>query len=114
MKRVIAAALSLLLLCGCAGVSKEPAHTNIGAPMVDYFDGAREISRNPWDMAVFDGKLYIGAGDYDKNTGPINLNAFDIKKREWFDTGLLQFYELIEGDYTDRKADIQTEKLVRQ
>lgn len=30
-----------------------------------------------------------------------------------FDTGLLQFYELIEGDYTDRKADIQTETLVR-
>ncbi|MBQ2746479.1 MAG: hypothetical protein IJF35_02035 [Clostridia bacterium] len=94
MKRVIAAALSLLLLCGCAGVSKEPAHTNIGAPMVDYFDGAREISRNPWDMAVLDGKLYIGAGDYDKNTGPINLNAFDIKKREWFDTGLLQDEEI--------------------
>lgn len=94
MKRVIAAALSLLLLCGCAGVSKEPAHTNIGAPMVDYFDGAREISRNPWDMVVFDGKLYIGAGDYDKNTGPINLNAFDIKKREWFDTGLLQDEEI--------------------
>lgn len=97
MKRIIAVLLLLSLLCGCSAVapaSVEPSHTNIGAPMADYFDDVRAESRNPWDMAAFDGKLYIGAGDYDKNTGPINLNAFDIKKREWYDTGLLQDEEI--------------------
>lgn len=98
MKRIIAAALLLVMLCGCGGriedESGEPAHTNIGAPMVDYFDDGRAESRNTWDMVVYDGKLYIGAGDYDRNTGPINLNAFDIEKREWFDTGLLQDEEI--------------------
>ncbi len=89
MRKIVTVFLLLAILCGCSGGnvqnSGEPAHTNIGAPMVDYFDDGRAESRNPWDMAVLDGKLYIGAGDYDKNTGPINLNAFDIEKRKWYD-----------------------------
>lgn len=89
MKKLIACVLLVaLLICGCA--EKAPESALIGTPGSDNYDGGRVKARNPWDIAVFDGVLYVGSGDYDKNTGPVTVMAYDIKNNKWFDSGVLQ------------------------
>lgn len=36
-----------------------------------------------WDVKIFDGKLYRGAGDYDKNSGDTPFITFDLETRRW-------------------------------
>lgn len=36
-----------------------------------------------WDVHIFDGKVYRGAGDYDKNAGDTQFVAFDLATRTW-------------------------------
>ena len=45
-------------------------YISLGAPAASLYAGNRLISRCPWDMTIHDGRLYVGCGDYDKNTGP--------------------------------------------
>lgn len=35
--------------------------------------------RNPWDLVITEGKLYVGTGDYGKNTGPTSIWCWDGK-----------------------------------
>ncbi len=44
-------------------------------------------AKNPWDMIIFDGNLYIGAGDYDKNISPQQAYSFDLTNKVWVDRG---------------------------
>ena len=50
----------------------------IGNPYRQRFpdDGADVFSRNIWDMHLFDGRIYVGAGDFWKNTGPADIYSF--------------------------------------
>lgn len=41
----------------------------------------------PWDLFFYEDKLYIGAGDYDKNAGPIHVWAYDTETSAFVDTG---------------------------
>lgn len=43
------------------------SYINLGAPAADYYDALR--ARCAWDMIIHDGRLYVGSGDYDWNTG---------------------------------------------
>lgn len=45
-------------------------YISLGAPASAFYAGTRLVSRCPWDMTIYDGRLYVGCGDYDKNTGP--------------------------------------------
>lgn len=36
-----------------------------------------------WDVHIFDGKVYRGAGDYDKNTGETQFVAFNLATSAW-------------------------------
>ena len=42
-------------------------YTDLGAPAAEYYDALR--ARCAWDMILHDGRLYVGSGDYDWNTG---------------------------------------------
>lgn len=42
-------------------------YTDLGAPAAQYYDNLR--ARCAWDMIIHDGRLYVGSGDYDWNTG---------------------------------------------
>lgn len=42
-------------------------YVSLGAPAAEYYDNLR--ARCAWDMIVHDGRLYVGSGDYDWNTG---------------------------------------------
>jgi len=58
----------------------------IGSPSATRFTQG-EVARCVWDMHVFNGKLYIGGGDYDANTGPTDIWAYDLTSKEWKNSG---------------------------
>ena len=65
---------------------REPVVTDLGIPSAeDYADDA--LSRSPWDMIFFEGRLYVGGGDYGANTGPVKIWAYDPEAGEWTDSG---------------------------
>ncbi len=74
-------------------VTKEPEYVlkwvmnNLGIPSASSYGNDKLSSRNPWDMTVFDGKLYIGSGDYSDNTGPVAIWRYDIQNNIWENTG---------------------------
>lgn len=84
---VLAVALCLGLW-GCArgfavsqkGLSRQPLTTyeSIGTPAAAYYPDNR-MARNALDMEIHDGRLYVGCGDYDKNTGPTPVLSCDLK-----------------------------------
>ena len=43
----------------------------------------------PWDMILFDGELYVGSGDYDKNAGPVFVMKYNSETGVWENTGEL-------------------------
>lgn len=57
--------------------------TNIGNPYALDFEDENYRSRVAFDLAVFDGKLFVGGGDYDENTGPVYVHSYDISSGEW-------------------------------
>lgn len=66
----------------------------------------------PWDLFFYDGILYVGAGDYDKNAGPITVWGYDTAKQKWIETGTLADEEvskflLIDGVLTVPGTDPQ-------
>ena len=50
----------------------------------------------PWDIKVWNGKVYRGAGDYDKNSGATTILAYDIATHTW-DTSYKAKDEAIHG-----------------
>ena len=57
-------------------------YTELGIPLEQtYLRGG--IERNPWDIEIYNGRLYVGSGDYDKNRGPVNLWYYDFDKQTW-------------------------------
>lgn len=71
-----------LVLAVIFGMDKATV-TNLGNPCALDFDDEHYLSRAPADMMVYNGRLYVGAGDYDKNTGPIYVHSYDISSGEW-------------------------------
>ena len=43
-------------------------YVSLGAPAAQYYPN-NCLARCAWDMTIFDGKLYVGCGDYSKNPG---------------------------------------------
>ncbi len=41
------------------------------------------IANYAWDVHIFDGKIYRGAGDYDKNAGKTQFVAFNLSTKTW-------------------------------
>ena len=54
-----------------------------------------ETSLIPWDMKMYDEKLYVSAGDGTLNTGPVELNWYDTNAGEWTFNGYTVLEETI-------------------
>lgn len=75
-------ALSLLLsLCGCGRVKPH----SLGVPYSHLEAGARTV----WDLVLFEGKLYAGAGDFDNNISPEYVMRYDFEKGKWENCGVV-------------------------
>lgn len=91
--RVIIALLSCLALLPLPACqqkhadAKEASYESLGIPLSFHYEGNRE--RTPWDIAVYDGKLFVASGDYDKNAGPVHLMQYDLNSGLWSESGIL-------------------------
>lgn len=100
MKRTIALCLTFVTmfsLCGCGAkptgdttkttvvaVADKPTIIDLGIPYNEQYPTADNgNSRVPWDMKLHDSKLYVSAGNYNDNTGPIGLRFYDTQTGEW-------------------------------
>lgn len=55
----------------------------IKSPYSELYNNAK----NPWDMIVHNGYLYVGGGDFDENISPKKAYRYDIENGEWFEYG---------------------------
>lgn len=59
---------------------------NLGVPLSTKYSGSTTndiLSRIVWDMKLYNNKIYIGSGDYDKNTGPVDLYYYDLNTKSF-------------------------------
>ena len=86
----VSALIALLVLISIFIVSAKKiiiSPTDLGQPYAELYTEEQLTSRLSEDMTVFDGKLYVGGGDYDKNTGPVYVMSYDLSKRRWERSG---------------------------
>ena len=93
MKKSILPCLFLLLClllssCSFHKVITDIPYVELGIPSEEqYPTGIR--ARSPWDMAVWDGYLYVGGGDFDANTGPLGICRMNLETLSWETSDLL-------------------------
>lgn len=87
MKRPLLALLltAALLLGGCMPPYTAPYeanYTDLGIPALQQYPEGIP-ARNIWDMIVVGDALWVGGGDYDKNSGPVTMHYYDLATGEW-------------------------------
>ena len=72
----------------------------------------RGVSRNLWDLQLFDGKIYLGMGSTVDDRGPIPVWAYDHAARRWndapetiVDLEAIELYRVIDGQLYIPAAD---------
>ena len=81
------------------------AYTELGIPSSErYSKGVR--ARSPWDMVIFDNKLYIGGGDYNTNAGPVDMWCYDLDNNTWSISGTLSEEEIDRFCFIDNKLAV--------
>lgn len=86
MKKILFVFLICILLLPLFGCNREKEYIELGIPSSDQYEkGNRALCA--WDLFLYDGKLYVGAGDYDKNAGPIQIWAYDTDAHLWLNSG---------------------------
>ncbi len=90
MKKYLAFTLTFLLCfitvfsSACSNGVKE-----LGIQLSDRFTEG-EIARCVWDLHVKDGKIYMASGDYDSNSGPTDICAYDLRSKKIEVSGRIQ------------------------
>ena len=85
-----------------------PYVESLGIPFAGRYGEGEEIyARNVWDLQAFEGRLYIGAGNYDNtgpapNAGPVPIMAWDPAKEMFIREGVadeeqIDRFEVING-----------------
>ena len=49
----------------------------------DYLYGKTDLPKSAWDIKIWNGKVYRGAGDYDKNSGSTPFYSYNIATKSW-------------------------------
>ena len=60
--------------------AKQPVSVTLSNPstaLIDEYSENYMFARNPWDMQTYNGKVYIGAGDYGENSGPTKIICYN-------------------------------------
>ena len=91
LKKWIAGAVAVLMalsLLSCGGTTGNVTRRleDLGIPLAQaYTDENKDqmLSRRSEDIAIFDGRLYVGCGDYSANTGPVNVYSMGLSDRKW-------------------------------
>lgn len=62
---------------------------NMGIPLKSHYPNI-ERARTAWDVEVFDEKLFVASGDYDKNAGPVSIYHYDFSLKQWINGGTVE------------------------
>lgn len=73
--------ISAVIIAKCNKIIFFP--DDLGVPYADLYTEEQANSRLSEDMTVFDGKLYVGGGDYGANTGPVYVMSYDLASGKW-------------------------------
>jgi len=72
--------------CYKVNVNESDGIVELGIPSA--YDYLHEATANcVWDLMLYDGKIYRGAGDYGENSGRTTFWAYDIAAQKWQRTG---------------------------
>ncbi len=82
----------LVLVCLMGLASADERLEKLGHPLAQrYPDGSEfQDARNISDLKAFDGKLYVGHGDWGVNSGPTDLWYYDLHKKEFVNQGQIE------------------------
>ncbi len=70
-KKTVMFVLLLLIALNYSGcLNMQARYTELGCPTADFYE-EDPTARCVWDIIAWDGKLYVGSGDYDANAGPV-------------------------------------------
>lgn len=72
--------------CRYVEFDKDAALVELGV-ICDQWYPDNLTARFAWDIKIWEGKIYRGAGDYDKNSGSTLILTYDIAKQRWGITG---------------------------
>ena len=59
---------------------------NLGIPLQQYYPEGIP-GRTAWDVEVYNDKLFVASGDYDKNIGPVHMVHYDFSEKQWIEGG---------------------------
>lgn len=80
--------------------------TFLGTPFESRYPDSQLVSRCPWDIKVFDNKIFVGCGDYDKNTGPCDILYYDLKESVWVNSGTVDDEAVAKFSVIDDKLTV--------
>ncbi len=82
MKRILLIIFIILLIGSNAFCTSrsELQIKELGCPFSDHYKN--NYAKTPWDMFIFEGKLFIGSGDYENNSGPAKIACYDLSTLE--------------------------------
>ena len=83
IKRIVAAAMAFFVQFQLLLPGADLSPKDLGIPAAKTYTEKQRLSSSVWDMEIFDGVLYIGAGDYSANTGPTPIWAYDTETETW-------------------------------
>jgi len=68
--------------CGYVEFDPDATVAELGIACSRWYN-AGEPGNRVWDVKIWNGKVYRGAGDYNKNSGETPILAYDIQTRKW-------------------------------
>ena len=80
------------LISGNADNNYTNSIEDLGIPLLTKYPSTENsdiTSRRVWDMQLFNNRIYIGSGDYDLNTGPVDVYYYDIETGNFVNEGTL-------------------------
>ncbi len=83
--RSLACCLAIALLLSLTACVKQVEPQSIGVP----YEALTASARIPWDMTVFEGDLYVGAGDFDDNISPEHAMRYSLDEESWETCGAI-------------------------
>lgn len=58
-------------------IEKEPRVQEVSRVIGEYYHSDK-VASNIWDLAVYNGRLFLGCGDYNENSGPTPVYSFPL------------------------------------
>ena len=94
IKRLLSVLITLGIILGLFSCNSKEAdknadatqYTELGIPNSQRYKTGTS-ARCPWELTVWEGKLFVGGGDYDTNAGPVDIWYYDLQEKSWVNSG---------------------------